>query len=69
MRAYNTLGRRILALLAEGGPRKHTVLLGIAGSEERLLATVRRLIGNGLIRSTNHRRGGIQYALAKPRKA
>jgi hypothetical protein len=66
-RTYNTLGRRILAMLAEGGPRKHTVLVGIARDEARLKSTLERLIAAGSIRKFNHRRGGLHYALAKPK--
>lgn len=67
-RQYNTLGRRILAVLAEGGPRKHAILRVIAGGEQRLQAALERLRGTRSIRSF-HRQGGIHYALAKPRKA
>lgn len=67
-RQYNTLGRRILAMLKEGGARKHNVLRAIAGSEERLQAALQRLRSAGSIESF-HRQGGIHYALAKPRKA
>lgn len=67
-RPYNTLGRRILAVLGEGGPRKHGILRAIAGSEERLQAALKRLRAARSIQAF-HRQGGIHYALAKPRKA
>lgn len=61
-RRYNTLGRRILALLEIGGPRKRTVLEGIAGSDERLRPVLDRLVAAGLVRA-KHCRGGMVYAL------
>lgn len=67
-RQYNTLGRRIVAMLAEGGPRKHNILRAIAGGEERLQAALARLRAAKSIHSFK-RQGGVHYALAKPRKA
>jgi DNA-binding transcriptional regulator PaaX len=61
-RSYDMLGRRILAILAEGGARKHAILRAIAGSEERLQAALDRLKHAGLIQ-TLRRRGGIHYDL------
>lgn len=65
-RQYNTLGRRILAVLAEGGPRKHSVLEGLAGSAERLKPVIDRLIDSGSI-VRRRRQGGIHYALVPKR--
>lgn len=63
-RAYNTLGRRILAVL-ETGPRKATVLAWMA-PEKRLKATLERLLKNKLIVALQKpRAGGTHYALAK----
>ena len=69
-RTYNTLGRRILAMLEIGGPRKRTVLQGIAGSEKRLRPVLQRLMDAGLIviqRKRTADRGGQHYALARQR--
>ena len=63
-RPYNTLGHRILAMLEIGGPRKRTVLRGVAGSEERLKPVLERLLDTGAI-VMKHCRGGAVYALAK----
>lgn len=63
-RRYNTLGRRILAILAEGGPRKKTVLVGIAGDQKRAETTLRRLIDAGLVVMVGDKRGA-RYGLAK----
>ncbi len=63
-RRYNTLGRRILAVLASGGPRKRTVLLGLAGDEKRLRATLTRLVGAGMVVVQGTKRGTL-YALGK----
>lgn len=65
-RAYDMDGRRLLAVLREGGERKHGILRAIIGSEERLQAVLRRFRRS--IKS-KRRQGGIHYALAKPRKA
>jgi hypothetical protein len=65
-RRYNTLGRRILAMLAPsgGGPRKRTVLLGIAGSEKKLRRALERLIAAGRVVVKGKKRGTL-YALGK----
>lgn len=65
-RRYNTLGRRILAVLAPegGGPRKRTVLRGIAGGEARLAPTLARLMKAGLVVMLGTKRG-VTYGLAK----
>lgn len=65
-RPYNTLGRRILALLRPecGGPRKRTVLVGIAGSEQKLKPVLARLIDSGRIVIQSSKRG-TRYALGK----
>lgn len=66
-RPYNTLGRRILALLQpeNGGPRKRTVLVGIAGGEVRLKPVLQRLIDSGRVVMKGKKRGTL-YALGKP---
>lgn len=67
-RPYNTLGRRILAVL-ETGARKYTVLRGLAAAhlhtEKFLQRTLERLQKNGLIVKANHNRGGLVYELAR----
>lgn len=65
-RPYNTLGRRILALLAPecGGPRKRTVLVGIAGGELRLKPVLQRLLDSGRVVMQSSKRG-TRYALGK----
>lgn len=65
-RHYNTLGRRILAVLETGGARKHNILRAIAGSEERLRPTLRRLMEAGSVRQF-YRQGGAHYELLKTR--
>jgi hypothetical protein len=64
-RPYNTLGRRILAILREGGRRSRNVLLGLAASaghtEQSFHRTIERLTLAGRIRSINCRRGGVHY--------
>ncbi len=64
-RQYDTLGRRILRLLAPdcGGPRKKSVLLGLA-DPKRVESTLRRLIDAGLVRMIGDKRGA-RYGLAK----
>lgn len=68
-RQYNTLGRRILSMLAIGGPRKYNVLVGFARAanhtEKSLKRTLERLTTNGLLIRRSLRRGGVHYALAK----
>jgi len=66
-RHFDTLGRRILAVL-ELGPRKFNVLLGAFDSETRLRSTLKRLRADGQI-VLKHQRGGVQYALPKRRTA
>lgn len=65
-RTYNTLGRRILSVLAVGGPRKRTVLVGLAGDEKRLRATLTRLMAAGMVRIIGSKRGTL-YGLGKQR--
>lgn len=66
-RPYNTLGRRILALLApeNGGPRSRTVLEGYAAHHghgpRRFDATLKRLIDTGLVVVVGEKRG-TRYA-------
>lgn len=65
-RPYNTLGRRIMAMLHPecGGPRKRTVLAGLAGGEKRLKPVLDRLIASGRIVVQSSKRG-TRYALGK----
>ena len=64
-RPYNTLGRRILTVLREGGRRSRNVLLGYARSlyhsDASFDSAIARLQKAGLIRSINCRRGGTHY--------
>lgn len=60
-RKYNTAGRRILAVLRIGGPRKFNVLAGILKNRERTSDALRRLKAAGLI-FVVHRYGGPHYA-------
>lgn len=64
-RPYNTLGRRILSILREGGRRKHNVLVGFAKSighsEDFFQRAIARLARAGLVRTVNCRRGGLHY--------
>lgn len=62
-RTYNTLGRRILAILAIGGARKFNVFRWLA-DDKRLVATFQRLIDAKLI-VRRRRAGGVHYALTK----
>lgn len=62
-RAYDTRGRRALAILAEGGPRKASILAAVVGED-----TVSRLVADGRVRRINRRRGGVLIDLPK-RKA
>lgn len=65
-RAYETLGRRFLAILEVGGPRKANVLRALAKSERQFKRTIQRLRKAGLIViQRNGDRGGQLYALAK----
>jgi hypothetical protein len=65
-RPYETLGRRILRLLSpeSGGPRKRTVLIGVAGTEKRLKPVLARLIKAGSVVLRGRKRGTV-YALGK----
>lgn len=67
-RRYTTIGRRMLAVLAEGGPRKKHILEAMAaryGHGKRAFERhIARLVEAGLIVVTNHRRGGCIVALA-----
>lgn len=53
-------------MLEEGGPRKRTVLRGIAGDEKRLAPVLSRLMNTGLVVLRGSKRG-TTYA-AKPTK-
>jgi hypothetical protein len=63
-RKYDTLGRRILRVLepANGGPRKRTVLLGLA-DPKRVERVLRRLMDAGQVVMVGDKRGA-RYALA-----
>jgi hypothetical protein len=63
-RSYETLGRRILAILEVGGPRKPRILKALASTERQFDRTISRLKAAGLIVHHRHRGGGV-YALAK----
>lgn len=65
-RRYNTLGRRILNLLKpeNGGPRKRSVLEGLAGSDPRLKPVLRRLLDAGQVVMLGDKRGA-RYALGR----
>jgi hypothetical protein len=67
-RQYETLGRRILRLLSPefGGPRKRTVLIGLAGSEKRLQRTLARLMAAGQVVMLGSKRGTL-YGLGRQR--
>lgn len=62
-RNYETLGRRFLAILAEGGPRKPNVLRALARSEYHFTTTIRRLLKARLV--VYHKQQGGLYALAE----
>jgi hypothetical protein len=62
-RAYETLGRRFLAILEVGGPRKPNVLRALARHERHFKSTIRRLVKAGLI--VYRRQHGGLYALVK----
>jgi hypothetical protein len=62
-RAYETLGRRFLAILEVGGPRKPNVLKALARNERHFRTTIRRLIKAGLV--VYRKQYGGLYALAK----
>lgn len=64
-RQYETLGRRFLAILEVGGPRKPNVLRGLARSEYHFKTTIRRLMKAQLI-VYRKQQGGL-YALAAPK--
>lgn len=66
-RQYTTIGRRILAILKEGGPRKHHILVATAERYGHTEAALKRLLTAGLIVIENHKRGGRMVALAKPK--
>jgi hypothetical protein len=66
-RKYETLGRRFLAILAEGGPRKPNVLRALARSEYHFRTTIRRLVKAGLV-VYRKQHGGL-YALAEQKAA
>lgn len=61
---YNTLEKRLLAVLATG-PRKRTVLAALASNEEQFRRTLVRMQAAGAVTTKNHRRGGIEVALAR----
>lgn len=65
VRSYDTLGRRILRVLHPecGGPRKKSVLLGIADAK-RVERTLRRLMDAGLVVMVGDKKGA-KYALAE----
>lgn len=65
--ATPALGDRILAVLAEGGPRKPSILRALAAHLEQghlFDATIARLKAAGRIRVI-YRRGGPHYALPR----
>lgn len=65
-RKYETLGRRFLAILEVGGPRKRNVLRALAISEAQFKSTMRRLLAAGLIViKTERGRSGKLFALSK----
>lgn len=65
-RQYETLGRRFLAILEVGGPRKRNVLRALARSEAQFKSTMQRLIAAGLVVIQRERgRSGKLFALAK----
>lgn len=67
-RPYNTLGRRILRVLAETGPRNRHVLCGLAGGEDKLDAVLTRLRAQGLVKIVGSKRGS-RYAAVRNRTA
>ena len=62
-RKYETLGRRFLAILEVGGPRKPNVLRALARSEYHFKTTIHRLVKAGLV-VYRKQQGGL-YALAE----
>ena len=70
-RPYTTIGRRFLAVLAEGGPRKKHILEAMAAryghSKKAFERHITRLVEAGLIVVTTHKRGGTYVALTKPK--
>lgn len=70
-RRYETLGRRLLGILAEGGPRKANVLRALARSEQQFQHTIARLQQAGrIVRHRERGRHGVVYALAPtPRRS
>lgn len=64
-RRYDTLGRRILRVLEpeSGGPRKKTVLLGLA-DPKRVERVLRRLMDAGLVVKVGDMKGA-RYGLKR----
>lgn len=70
-RRYELFGRRMLAVLEIGGPRKKHILEAMAEryghGKKAFERHIARLVDAGLIVVTNRKRGGCIVALAKPK--